>query len=69
MNDKKMAAPTPPMGWNSWDCYMSAVTEEQILGNARYMAEHLKRFMPALVVVGGVHVECLYERGKSALRR
>ncbi|NLD04151.1 MAG: alpha-galactosidase, partial [Clostridiales bacterium] len=44
MNDKKMAAPTPPMGWNSWDCYMSAVTEEQILGNARYMADHLKRF-------------------------
>lgn len=44
MNDKKMAAPTPPMGWNSWDCYMSAVTEEQILGNARYMREHLKRF-------------------------
>ena len=44
MNDNKMAAPTPPMGWNSWDCYMSAVTEEQILGNARYMREHLKPF-------------------------
>ncbi|HPU18428.1 MAG TPA: alpha-galactosidase, partial [Bacillota bacterium] len=34
-------APTPPMGWNSWDCYGAAVTEEQLLGNARYMADKL----------------------------
>ena len=32
---------TPPMGWNSWDCYMSAVTEEELLSNARYQAEKL----------------------------
>jgi alpha-galactosidase len=32
------------MGWNSWDCYGAGVTEEQLLGNAEYMAEHLKPF-------------------------
>lgn len=41
---KDEAALTPPMGWNSWDCYGNAVNEEQLLGNARYMAEHLKEF-------------------------
>ncbi len=41
---KDKAALTPPMGWNSWDCYASAVTEEQLLGNAAYMAEHLKEY-------------------------
>lgn len=35
-------AKTPPMGWNSWDCYGTAVTEEQTLANADYMAEKLK---------------------------
>lgn len=34
-------APHPPMGWNSWDCYGAAVNEEQLLGNALYMKEHL----------------------------
>lgn len=40
--DKNLAALTPPMGWNSWDCYAATVNEEQLLGNAKYMAEHLK---------------------------
>ena len=35
-------AQTPPMGWNSWDCYGTSVTEEQTLANADYMAENLK---------------------------
>lgn len=26
--DKNLCAMTPPMGWNSWDCYGNAVTEE-----------------------------------------
>ncbi len=34
-------APNPPMGWNSWDCYGAAVNEEQLLGNAEYMAKYL----------------------------
>lgn len=38
------AAPTPPLGWNSWDCYGAAVTEAEIRGNADYMAEHLKEY-------------------------
>ena len=33
---------TPPMGWNSWDCYGAAVTEDTVRKNAEYMAEHLK---------------------------
>lgn len=40
----KKFAMTPPMGWNSWDCYATAVNEEQLLGNADYMAKHLKDF-------------------------
>ncbi len=34
-------APTPPMGWNSWDCYGTAVTEDEVKANADYMAKHL----------------------------
>ncbi len=44
MSSKNTAAPTPPMGWNSWDCYGASVNEEQLLGNAAYMAAHLKPF-------------------------
>ena len=33
---------TPPMGWNSWDCYGPTVTEKEVKTNADYMAEHLK---------------------------
>lgn len=39
-----MVAKTPPMGWNSWDCYGTCVTEEQLLSNARYMKENLKEY-------------------------
>ena len=34
-------ATTPPMGWNSWDCYGTTVTEAEVLANAEFMAEHL----------------------------
>ncbi len=34
-------APTPPMGWNSWDCFGASVTEDQTKQNADYMAEKL----------------------------
>ena len=36
--NKNDFAPAPPMGWNSWDCYGASVNEEQLLGNADYMA-------------------------------
>src|SRR5512142_785789 len=35
-------AKTPPMGWNSWDCYGAGVRESNVLANADYMAQHLK---------------------------
>ncbi|MBG0859253.1 MAG: glycoside hydrolase family 27 protein [Bacteroidales bacterium] len=36
-------APTPPMGWNSWDCFGPTVTEEEVKANADYMARYLKK--------------------------
>lgn len=33
-------APTPPMGWNSWDCYYSSVNEKITMQNAKYMVDH-----------------------------
>ncbi|GMK43266.1 alpha-galactosidase [Paenibacillus glycanilyticus] len=44
-------APTPPLGWNSWDCYGATVREDEVRGNADYMAEHLKAFGWEYVVV------------------
>ena len=46
-----MIAKHPPMGWNSWDCYGAAVTEETVRQNAQYMAKHLKPFGWEYVVV------------------
>jgi len=34
-------APTPPMGWNSWDCFGTTVTEVQTKQQADFMAEKL----------------------------
>ncbi len=39
------------MGWNSWDCYGAAVTEDTVMKNAEYMAAHLKQFGWEYVVV------------------
>jgi len=44
-------APTPPMGWNSWDCYGPTIVEAEVKANADYMAEHLKQFGWQYVVV------------------
>jgi alpha-galactosidase len=46
-----LLAPTPPMGWNSWDSYGQTVTEGEIRANAEWMAKHLKRFGWQYVVV------------------
>lgn len=40
--DKNKFAVTPPMGWNSYDYYDTAVTEEEVKANAHYMAENMK---------------------------
>jgi hypothetical protein len=42
---------TPPMGWNSWDCYGADVTEQQVKANADYMAQHLKEYGWEYIVV------------------
>ena len=34
-------APTPPLGWNSWDIFGTTVTEQQIKEQADAMAKHL----------------------------
>jgi alpha-galactosidase len=44
-------APTPPLGWNSYDCYGGAVNEHEVKANADYMAEHLARYGWKYVVV------------------
>ena len=35
-------AATPPMGWNSWDCFGAGVWETNVVANADYMAKNLK---------------------------
>ena len=44
-------AATPPMGWNSWDCYGTTVTEAEVRANADYMAQHLKQHGWQYVVI------------------
>ena len=34
-------APTPPMGWNSYDAFGDTVTEEEVLANANYAKDKL----------------------------
>ena len=44
-------APTPPMGWNSWDSYGTTVREDEVKANADYMAAHLKQFGWQYIIV------------------
>jgi hypothetical protein len=44
-------APTPPMGWNSWDSYGESINETQVRANAEWMAKHLKQFGWQYVVI------------------
>lgn len=41
---KKVLAPTPPMGWNSWDSYGLTVTEPQFRANVEVLDKKLKPF-------------------------
>ena len=47
----KSWAQTPPMGWNSWDCYGPTVTEAEVKANADYMAANLKKLGWEYIVV------------------
>ena len=44
-------ARTPPMGWNSWDCFATTVTEAQVKAQADYMAKNLARYGWRYIVV------------------
>src|SRR5580658_1653506 len=41
----------PPMGWNSYNCFGSAIHEDEVRANADYMAQHLKPFGWQYIVV------------------
>jgi len=44
-------APTPPMGWNSYNCFGSAVHEDEVKANAGYMAKNLKQYGWQYIIV------------------
>ncbi len=44
-------ASTPPMGWNSWDCFATTVTEKQTRAQAEVMDKKLKPFGWQYIVV------------------
>jgi alpha-galactosidase len=44
-------AVTPPMGWNSWDCFGPTVVEAEVKANADYMAQNLKAFGWEYIIV------------------
>jgi len=46
----KVAA-TPPMGWNSYNCFGSAVHEDEVKANTDYMAKYLKPYGWQYIVV------------------
>ena len=66
----KLLAATPPMGWNSWDSYSRTLNEESIKANAKWMAQHLKRFGWEYVVVDeGWYLSNLDDRGNVSHAR
>lgn len=44
-------APTPPMGWNSWDAYGTTVNEAEVKANANVMASDLKQYGWQYIVI------------------
>ncbi len=42
---------TPPMGWNSWDCFGPSVVESEVKANADYMAANLLDYGWEYIVV------------------
>jgi len=44
-------APTPPMGWNSWDSWAMSIDEAGVRSEADYMAKHLKRYGWQYIVI------------------
>ncbi|HVW76721.1 MAG TPA: glycoside hydrolase family 27 protein [Alloacidobacterium sp.] len=46
-----LLAPTPPMGWNSWDSYGLTITEDQFKANVQWFNQHLKQYGWKYVVI------------------
>src|ERR1700691_32062 len=46
-----LLAPTPPMGWNSWDSFGTGVTEAEVKANADYMARNMAQYGWQYIVV------------------
>src|SRR5271154_1495962 len=46
-----LLAPTPPMGWNSWDAYAQNITEAQVKENADFVAKNLKQYGWSYIVI------------------
>ena len=44
-------AERPPMGWNSWICFGTSVTEDEVKANADCMAENLKKYGWEYIVI------------------
>jgi len=44
-------APTPPMGWNSYNSFGSSVHEDEVKANADYMVKNLKQYGWKYIVV------------------
>ena len=42
---------TPPMGWNSFNCFGATVTESEVRANAEFMAKNLKKFGWEYIVI------------------
>lgn len=51
MDNRCPIAATPPMGWNSWDCWGPAVEEAAVRENADFMARYLKPWGWEYIVV------------------
>src|SRR5215469_4503403 len=50
-NSATPLAPTPPMGWNSWDGYGTTINEGQFRANTNWLAKHLRAFGWQYVVI------------------
>src|ERR1700736_2191631 len=49
--ESPLLAPTPPMGWNSWDSYGTTINETSFKTVTDWFAEHLKPYGWQYVVI------------------
>src|SRR5690606_31312982 len=49
--DRALMTSAPPLGWNSWDCFGTTVTEDEVMANAEVMVRRLLPFGWDTVVV------------------